>query len=451
MSINPGTSKKTSPSGGWSELWKKEDYWAVWLGLGLVVITLLLWSAGSTFIKTIAVSFPGNWTDFSKIIAHLSANAGNLFLLWLVFTVLFSIAVKLLGHKVGEFIGGFTILFIASIVIYILGTSKFSNHYNLEAPLWALIIGMLVANVFKLPKWFDTSLRTEFYVKTGIVLLGATLPFTKIIQAGPMAFMQATIIAVSTFLTIYFVGTRLLKLDKRFATTLAAGGSICGVSASIAIGSAVKADKKHVSVSISLVVVWAIVMVILLPFAIRALGIGDGAGGAWIGTSEFADAAGMAAAASISEQAIRTFTLMKVVGRDMFIGIWCFIMALISVTKWEKGESGQKPQAGEIWYRFPKFVIGFFIGSILLTLVIASSSAQTAASVNANVIGPITILRSWAFIFTFLCIGLTTRFRELTSVGWKPFLAFTAGVIVNVPLGYIFSTIILNDFWQMVK
>ena len=451
MSNDGAISKSIVSSGGMSVLWKKEDYWAVWIGLGLVVITLLAWLAGSGLITSIAVSFPSNWTTFSKVSAHLGANAMNLILLWAVFAVLFSIAVKCLGHKTGEFLLGFTILFLASIIIYILGASKISNHYNLEAPLWALIIGMLVTNLFKLPKWFDTSLRTEFYVKTGIVLLGATLPFTKIIQAGPVAFMQATVIAVTTFVTIYFIGTRVLKLDRRFATTLAAGGSICGVSGSIAIGSAVKADKQHVSISISLVVVWAIIMVIFLPFAIKALGIADGPGGAWIGNSEFADAAGMAAAASISEQAIHTFTLMKVVGRDMFIGIWCFIMALISVTRWEECETGQKPCVDEIWGRFPKFVIGFFVASLFLTLIIASSDAKTASSVTAKVIAPITVLRSWSFIFTFLCIGLTTRFRDLTSVGWKPFLAFSAGVAINVPLGFVFSTIILNNFWQMVK
>ena len=70
---------------------------------------------------------------------------------------------------------------------------------------------------------------------------------------------------------------------------------------------------------------------------------------------------------------------------------------------------------------------------------------------TGNVLSPITVLRSWSFIFTFLCIGLTTRFRDLATVGWKPFLAFTAGVIINVPLGFIFSTIILKGFWTLVK
>jgi uncharacterized membrane protein YadS len=157
----------------------------------------------------------------------------------------------------------------------------------------------------------------------------------------------------------------------------------------------------------------------------------------------------MAAASSIGEQAQKTFTLMKVVGRDMFIGIWCFIMALISVTKWEKKEGGQKPKAGEIWYRFPKFIVGFFVASIILTIVIALTGNSTA--MDTNVIAPLKVLRSWAFIFTFLSIGLTTRFKDLTAVGWKPLAAFTSGVIVNVPLGYIFSIIIFGGFWKLIN
>ena len=440
----------TQPTSKWSDLWKKEDYWAVWLGLGIVFLAILLWSSGSKFIKSIAISFPG-WTDFGKVSAYFTANFGYIILLYLVFLVLFSIAIKVLGHKLSNFIPGFTIIFVMSVIVAIFGAWSIAKKYYLEAPLLALLLGMIIGNFVKLPKWFDTSLRTEFYVKTGIVLLGATLPFTLILQAGPTAFLQATIVAVTTFLTIYWAGTRVFGLDKRFATTLAAGGSICGVSASIAIGGSVKAEKQHVSIAITMVIVWAIIMVIALPIFIKATGVPAGPAGAWIGTSEFADAAGMAAAAQINEQAIKTFTLMKVVGRDMFIGIWCFIMALISVTKWEKREDGTKPSAKEIWVRFPKFVLGFFAASIITTLLLSSVDAATAKVVNSNVIAPVKELRTWTFIFTFLSIGLTTRFKELTSVGWKPFAAFTAGVLVNVPLGYILSVLVLGNYWTMVK
>lgn len=443
-------SKPTSPSGGWSDLWKKEDYWAVWLGLGVVIAAIILWSSGSTFMKWLAISVP-SYSEFGKATSYVSSHISGIIGLYLLFLILFSCAVKILGHNLGQFIPGFTILFVMSLIVTVVGSWDVMKKYNLEAPLLALAVGLVIGNFVKLPKFMDASLRTEFFVKTGIVLMGATLPFTLIMQSGPVAFLQATIIAVTTYLTIYWAGTRLYGLDNRFAATLAAGGSICGVSASIAIGGSVKAEKQHVSISISLVVVWAIVMIFALPIFIKALGIAPGPAGAWIGTSEFADAAGMAAAASINEQAIKTFTLMKVVGRDMFVGIWCFIMALISITKWEKRNDGTKPNAGEIWVRFPKFVLGFFVASIIITALVAGVDASASKEISAQVIGPIKELRGWAFIFTFLSIGLTTRFRDLTSVGWKPFAAFTTGVLVNVPLGYILSVIVMGGYWAMVK
>ncbi|WP_027366067.1 YeiH family protein [Desulfotruncus alcoholivorax] len=441
-------SNKPAVSGGWSDLYKKEDWWAVWLGLGLVIAAMLLWFSGSS-IKPISVSIP-KWSEFGVVTSFLGANFGSLVFMFITFAVIFSIAVKILGHKLSEFIPGFLLIFAASVLVSIFGAWEWASRYNLEAPLVALALGLIIGNIVKMPKWMEASLRTEFYVKVGIVLLGATLPFTKIVQAGPVAFTQATVIAVSTFLAIYFAGTRLFGLDKRFAATLGAGGSICGVSASIAIGGAVKADKQHVSVAISLVVVWAIIMIYALPVFITIFGIPAGPAGAWIGTSEFADAAGMAAAAAIGDQAITTFTLMKVVGRDMFVGIWCFILAIISITMWEKREDGTKPQASEIWFRFPKFVLGFFVASALVTMLIAGSDASTSNMITDDIIKPITTLRTWAFIFCFLAIGLTTRFKELTSVGWRPFAAFTTGVLINVPLGYIFSILVLGGYWAAV-
>ncbi|MEA4902751.1 YeiH family protein [Desulfitobacterium sp.] len=448
-SVSPAK-KPTIPNSGWSDLWKKEDYWAVWLGLGLTIAAIILWNFGSTFLKWVAIKVPG-YSDFSVAGQFISSHLSSILMLFFMFCILFSIAIKILGHELKHFIPGFALLFALSLLVTVLGSWSVAKKYNLETPFLALAFGLIIGNAIRIPKWIDTSLRTEFYVKTGIVLMGATLPFTLILQSGPIAFLQATVVAVTTFLTIYWAGSRLFGLDKRFATTLAAGGSICGVSASIAIGGSVKAEKEHVSVAISLVVVYAMIVVFLLPMVIKAFGIPSGPAGAWIGTSEFADAAGMAAASAIDEQAIKTFTLMKVVGRDMFVGIWCFIMAYISITKWEKKNDGTKPSGGDIWLRFPKFVIGFFIASIIVTLLVASVDEAAAKAINSNVIGPIKELRSWAFTFTFLCIGLTTRFRDLASVGWKPFAAFTTGVLVNVPLGYFLSVVVLGNYWTMVK
>ncbi|WP_054937585.1 putative sulfate exporter family transporter [Moorella stamsii] len=438
---------------GWSELWKKEDYWAIWMGLGVVLGALLFFYAGSS-IKPIAVA-PPTWVDFSAVTKHFAAKWTWYVGLYLLFTTLFTISSAIMGFKVREFIVGFTLLFLVSTVILVAGSWKTAIDLNLEPPLLALLLGMIISNVFKLPKWLDTTFRTEFYVKTGIVLLGATLPFTLIIQAGPVAFLQATIVSVSTFLAIFFAATRLFGLDKRFGATLAAGGSICGVSACIALGGAVKAKKEHVSISISMVVIWAIVMIFFLPIVAKAMGMPAGIAGAWIGTSEFADAAGFAAAAAIGDEAaIRSFTLMKVVGRDIWIGLWSFIMAVIACVVWERGSAadrGERVNAMEIWWRFPKFVFGFFIASLLITFVALQFTPQEFNKVlNPEVIGPIKTLRTWTFVFTFLSIGFTTRFRELTAFGWKPLAAFTLGVAVNVPLGYILSVLIFGHYWAQI-
>jgi uncharacterized integral membrane protein (TIGR00698 family) len=343
---------------------------------------------------------------------------------------------------------------VASILVTVLGSNTFIKELQLETPLLALIIGLLFGNMMELPEWLHQALRTEYYVKTGIILMGATLPFTIILKAGPAAITQALIVSVVTFGIIYFAATKLFGLDPRLGACLGAGGSICGVSGAIAIGGACRAEKQHVSIAISMVIIWAVAMIFLLPFWAKSLGLAPGIAGAWIGTSEFADAAGFAAAEAIGdERAVKTFTLMKVVGRDMFVGIWAFLVAILSVTVWEKknDKDSERIDKKEIWNRFPKFIIGFFIASILTTLVISFLDQKAGAAYSKDIIGTLKTLRGWTFTWTFLCIGFTTRFRELTSVGWKPLAAFTLGVIVNVPLGYWLSNEVFASYWLSIK
>jgi uncharacterized membrane protein YadS len=192
----------------------------------------------------------------------------------------------------------------------------------------------------------------------------------------------------------------------------------------------------------------------VLPLWARHLGLSPGVAGAWIGTSEFADAAGFAAASAVGDdRAVKTFTLMKVVGRDMFVGVWALVVALLSVTIWDKKRTGEaeKVDVGEIWRRFPKFILGFLAASLVVTVVLASIDAKTGTRFSKEAIAPLKTLRGWAFTWTFLSIGFTTRFRELTRFGWKPFAAFAIGVVVNVPLGYWLSAHVFASYWDGVK
>jgi uncharacterized membrane protein YadS len=441
---------------GWKELYLKEDWWAVWLGFALMVLSILLFQTGSSnILKSLAIN-PGGlkWTSFGQLAGHFAQNA-HLYLYQFVFwLVLFGATTAIMGAKLKEFVPAFIFLYVASIIMFAIAGWANAAQFNLEAPLVALILGLIIANMFRLPAWMDSAFRVEYFIKTGIVLLGATFPITLVLTAGPVAIVQATIISLVTCLVIYFIGTRVFGLDKRLAAVMGVGGAVCGVSASMAIAASVNAKKDHLYTSVTLVVVWALVMIAVLPFLSRAMGLSAGVAGAWIGTSEFADAAGFAAATTYGKMvgaedaAIKSFTLMKVIGRDLWIGIWSVVFAAIATFVWEKGQTGRAPDAREVWWRFPKFVIGFFAASLLMSAFTGGfSAADFNSTVRPNVLAPLVSLRTWTFIFCFLSIGLTTRFRDLHVVGWAAFWSFTIGVAVNVILGYFLSVIVFGSYW----
>jgi uncharacterized membrane protein YadS len=443
----------------WSELWRKDDWWAIWIGLSLVSVAIALFANGGS-IKWLAVA-PQKWSHFADLTAQLRAHGTQYAALFVLWAVSLGVGAAALDIKLSRFLPAFLALYAAAGAIYFLGLWDLAAHYNLEPPLVALGLGLIVANTVGVPRWLEPGLRVEFYVKTGIVLLGAGLPLTLIAWAGPVAIVQAAIVSLVTFGVIYFSALR-MGLDRRLAATLGTGGAVCGVSGAIAVGGAVGAKKDQVSVAISLVVVWAIVMIFVLPLAARALHLSTGVAGAWIGTSEFADAAGLAAAqtyggyagnvpgiAGNADAAVGAFTLMKVIGRDVWIGVWAFILSLIATTRWERTGVLGRADAGEIWRRFPKFLLGFLIASALITLVSKGYDyASYKKEVLPGLVAPLQALRTWAFTFAFLSIGLTTKIREFAAVGARPFYAFTLGVLVNVVLGFVLSTQVFGEFWS---
>jgi uncharacterized membrane protein YadS len=445
-------------SSGWKDLLRKEDWWAVWLGLGLVFVAVWLYQEGSS-LKWIAVT-PKKWGRFSEALADLRAQAPRYLALLVMWGALLGAGGKALGYRLRYFLPSFLFVFAVSVAVFVLGQWDQADHYNLEPPLVALVIGLVLSNANLLPAWMDAGFRVEYYIKTGIVLLGATLPFTLIAWAGPVAILQASIVSLATFGVIYFVAVR-IGLERRLAATLGAGGAICGVSGAIAVAGAVGARKQDAPIAITLVIFWAIVMIFVLPLVCRALGLPAGVAGAWIGTSEFADAAGLAAAQTYAgyvghvpnvtgtpDAALNAFTLMKVIGRDVWIGIWAFVLSIVATTRWEATGVDRRPDAGEIWRRFPKFVLGFLIASLVVTAVTAPISyADFKKTVTPDLVAPIKNLRTWTFIFCFLSIGLTTRVRELATAGAKPFWAFTSGVAVNLLLGFLLSTLVFAAHW----
>ena len=468
--------------------------------------------------------------------------------MFVLFGVVFTISMAVMGRSVSEYVPGFVILFLGSLALMYLSGWTVLKRYDLGAPLLALVIGLVIGNLVKMPDWFKTALRTEYYIKTGIVLLGATLPLTLIFTAGPIAFLQATIVSVCTWLTIYLAATRLFKLEPQFGAVLGAGGAVCGVSASIAVGGAVKAKKDHIAIGIAVVSVWAIVMILVLTIGLKFLvpdvvspGRGRAPGSAPRSSpTPRASRWSPRSPTRHGDSAINTFTLMKVIGRDIWIGIWCLdpldrlrhrlgarrgpgggrvgrrhLAALPQVrprllrrvgdhepgggarargprrpgrdrrhlqeqrgddrlrrrllrlscppARW-RTDSSYDPSAGVITFQGRMSPEEYVVlrdaidpgrpepqrqdrrpqaASLQVRLVREHTSPRTSSR-------PIKKLRSWAFVICFLGIGLSTRFAELATFGLRPFWAFTIGVVVNVPLGYVLSTIVFSDYWSRI-
>ncbi len=445
------------------QFWRTDDAWALAAGLVLVLAGILLFAGGSGVPAWIAV-IPPKWhagTELGRHFATAWPRYAAQFLLWLV---LVTGSLAALGHRPGRVVPAFALLYVVSIGILAIGQWAEAVTYNLEPPLLALALGLVVANAGLLPRTADAAFRVEFFIKLGVVLLGATLPLSLLVWAGPVALLQASIVSIATFAVIFGVG-RALGIDPRFAATLGVGGAVCGVSAASAGAAAGGGRRQDTGVTISIVILWAIVMIFVLPFAAAALHMPGGVGGAWIGTSEFADAAGLAAAQSYgalaahlpgapageAERAVASFTLMKVVGRDVWIGIWALVLSIVAAARWDGIGIANRAGPDEIWRRFPKFVLGFLAASVLLTLLAARiGHAAFTHDATPHLVAPLKNFRTEAFAFGFLAIGLTTRLRDLSGVGGRPFAAFSAGVAVNLVLGLVLSSLVFGGTWAML-
>eukprot|EP00929_Paragymnodinium_shiwhaense_P068424 TRINITY_DN34402_c0_g1_i1.p1 TRINITY_DN34402_c0_g1~~TRINITY_DN34402_c0_g1_i1.p1 ORF type:complete len:673 (+),score=118.93 TRINITY_DN34402_c0_g1_i1:211-2229(+) len=247
---------------------------------------------------------------------------------------------------------GFTVVFSLAALAQAVAAFAAVKSLHVEDSLVALIFGMLLSCVWTVPDDWRIALRSEFYIRLGIVLLGATLPLKLLAAVGPIALLQAAIISVLTFVTIFGVSTAVLQQNEKLSAMLAAAGSVCGVAAAVAVGSALRADKKHVAVASSVCILVASGMVFVLPMLATYLQLTPGVAGAWIGSSSFGDGTGMAAAKAVradGDTAIQAFTIVKVAGRDIWIGVWCLALSAYSVAaKWDQPEEEAQPAVAQV-------------------------------------------------------------------------------------------------------
>jgi uncharacterized membrane protein YadS len=493
-------------AGRYRELRTSEDWWAIWLGGIILAIAFCTTSvefprAEPSAIEIDAasrsvaspeekdeapdaapvasnllsawVSTPAGWTwnpgqslfkqETFLLGGILGAGAGLM--------LLFTLALRVMGWRVKRFPPAFAAVFLLAILAYVISGQAHISGAGLEYALWALLLGLAISNTIGTPQAIRPAVLTEFYIKTGLVLLGAEVLMSRLLVLGVPGLFVAWVVTPIVLVSTFLIGQKLLKIaSPSLNMVISADMSVCGVSAAIATAAACKAKKEELSLAIGMSLSFTVVMMFVLPMVIKALEMDQILGGAWIGGTIDSSGAVAAAGALLGEQALEVAVTVKMI-QNILIGIVAFCVAVYWVTcverETDEGEGpraesqgpraqgqgtgskrhspsalGPQPSAlnsrpglGEIWKRFPKFVLGFVGASVLFSILYARWPGGEA--IVQTMTGDVTkTLRNWLFCLAFVSIGLETDFRSLAKylAGGRPLLLYLLGQSLNLML-----------------
>jgi uncharacterized integral membrane protein (TIGR00698 family) len=288
---------------------------------------------------------------------------------------------------------------------------------NIEYVLWAILLGLLISNTIGVPEIFRTGVATyEFWLKAGIVLLGSRFLLGDILKLGGVSLLLVAIEIIGSLAFMTLLG-RLFKLKPKLTTLLAVGSAVCGVSAIIATKGAIDADDEDSSFSIAAILALGAFALFTFPIIGHYLHLGDRAYGIWAGLAVDNTAEATAAGALYSDAAGKLAVLVKST-RNAMIGFVVLAYAIYWASQGQAKAVGNK--AAFLWQKFPKFVLGFLLISVLATYQFFSKD-QVGALAN---------LSRWAFLFTFAGVGLRTNFRDMRKQGLRPFAVGAIGEVV---------------------
>ena len=398
-----------------SGLLRSEDWVSVWLGAVLIILVLVgvrPEAAGLSCGDGLSSLFgPGS------LATTLGVGAALL--------VLCLAGVRLMEGAARGFAMAFGAVFALGWAARAIACNSTLSERGVNYAITALALGLFVSNVLTVPDWLRAAMRTEYYIKTGLVILGTNVLFGQVLEAGMYGMVQAAaVIAVIWYLCFWI--SRMLRVDEEFSAMLATAVSICGVSAAIAACGAISGDRKKLSYVTSLVLVVAAPMMIVMPLAVDWLDLSDIVGGAWVGGTIDTTGAVVVAGESIGESATNAATIVKL-SQNALLGVAAFALSVWWTVRGGASRSDQQPvSASVIWERFPKFVLGFLATSLVFSFVLTDGLVDATGSVLRG-------LRTWLFALAFVCIGLETRLRDLLSMdGGRPAAAFVIAQVANV-------------------
>lgn len=363
---------------------RNEDWMATIMGLLMVVAVIVV---------------PGWIPKFPSAFDSLDSwtAVGILFLSTAIFSAL---GIKLMGDRLRGFVVSFAAIFILSALCQYVSTLPAIKTVGLESVFFSVILGLLIRNTVGLPKWLAPAVRSEYYIKMGLILLGTSVLFGEIMKAGALGMLQAVVVVITVWYFTFWLSKK-LKVDNEMGIMLASAVSICGVSAAIATCGAIKGDNKKLSFVVSIVLVVAIPMMYLMPLLAKWIGLSQEVAGAWLGGTIDTTGAVVASGKFLGETA-ETYSVIIKSSQNVLLGIAAFAISIY----WSlRGTNHtERPTPKIIWDRFPKFVVGFVIASLIFSFFMPLQEAKELGSLAKG-------LREAMFSLAFVCIGLETDFR----------------------------------------
>ncbi len=445
--------------------WRSDDVWAMVVAAGLLAVawwcTLPAGDATKaenrpsfTNLLTPWLATPGGWsTDPSSGFAGTTAPDGPTRAAAVAVTAagcvaVFAIALAGVGVPLTRSVPALAGVTALAMLAWLVSGQAFIKSLQLEYVLWAFAGGLFISNVIGTPAWLKPALRGELYIKTGLVLMGASLLFGTLMKLGPPGILVSWITTPIVLVSTYLFGQRVLKIESRSLNlVLSADMSVCGVSAAVATAAACRAKKEELSIAIGISLAFTVVMMFALPAAIEALGLDQVLAGAWIGGTVDSTGAVVAAGELVGPVARDVAASVKLI-QNVLIGVISLVVAAWWARTADDGTAAETlatPTPGtilaEIWRRMPKFVLGFIGASALFTFLASTGPEGRDAAVATMLKGPVKMMQSWCFCLGFVSIGLETEVRRLAAAmgSWKPVVLYVCGQAFNLFLTFVMA------------
>ena len=417
----------------WMEQFRVEDWVVVWVSIPLLALAAIV-PAG-----------------LPKVPATLLGGAAwsNIAYLFAVVLAVLYVGCLLLRRPLRGLLPSLAVVFAVSLLAQIVAKIPAVSYYGFESVFFSVLFGLLIRNVWRVPEWMKPAIQGEFYIKIGVVCLGATILFSDVMKSGVFGLVQAClVVAVVWFFAFRF--SRRMKVDERSAMILSSGVSICGVSACITAARVAGGDDRKLSYIVSLVLIVVVPMIYLMPWLANTIlplifddpHVVQEVAGAWIGGT-IDTTSGVAASSMIVGEVANQHAVIIKAAQNMLIGVVAFFIALYLSTRGEKG--GQAPSLGIVWEKFPKFILGFVAASLVFSLCQSNGLFVPGAKGKLLEPGVAKMFSSVFFSLAFVCIGLDTRLKDIISKENRNVLrSFLVAQTFNIVVTFVIACLLFG-------